>query len=57
MRYLVYDEDKQLLRKFATKHEALYFIKERKELCLSVLPKVKIDQFGQALSQLGLALF
>ena len=57
MRYQVIDEDGFVLRMFGTRHEAVYFMKGRSELCLNVLPKITIDRFGQALSQLGLALF
>ena len=57
MRYLVIDESNEVLRKFATKHEAQYFIKERPELWIQTLPKVKTDRYALALNQLGYCLF
>ena len=66
MRYEVYDESNEVLRKFATKHEAEYFTRNDKELWIKVLPKVavrckrtycvKTDPYGNAMARLGLAL-
>lgn len=56
MRYEVYDESNEVLRKFATKHEAEYFSRNDKELWIKVLPKVKTDPYGNAMARLGFAL-
>jgi hypothetical protein len=56
MRYEVLDETNEVLRKFATKHEAEYFKRLDNELWIRVLPKVKTDPYGNALARLGLAL-
>lgn len=57
MRYLVFDESNEVLRKFATKHEAEYFTRNDTQLWIKVLPKPKNDTYGTALTVLGLALF
>jgi hypothetical protein len=57
MRYLVFDESNEVLRKFATKHEAEYFTRNDTQLWIKVLPKPVIDTYGTALARLGLALF
>lgn len=57
MRYEVLDESNEVLRKFATKHEAVYFARIDDQLWIRVLPKPKNDTYGTALIVLGLALF
>jgi hypothetical protein len=57
MRYLVFDESNEVLRKFATKHEAEYFTRNDTQLWIKVLPNPKNDTYGTALTVLGLALF
>ena len=57
MRYEVYDESNQVLRRFATRHEAEYFTRMDKELWIKILPKLKTDPYGNAMERLGLALF
>jgi hypothetical protein len=56
MRYEVLDETNEVLRKFATKHEAEYFKRLDNELWIRVLPRVKTDPYGNAMARLGLAL-
>jgi hypothetical protein len=56
MRFEVLDENNEVLRKFATKHEAEYFKRLDNELWIKVLPKPVIDTYGTALARLGLAL-
>ena len=57
MRYLVFDESNEVLRKFVTKHEAEYFTRNDEQLWIKVLPKPKNDTYGTALTVLGSALF
>jgi hypothetical protein len=56
MRYCVYDESNEVLRKFATKHEAEYFTRNDKELWIKVLPRIKTNLYGNAMARLGSAL-
>jgi hypothetical protein len=56
MRFLVFDESNEVLRKFATKHEAEYFTRNDTQLWIKVLPKPVIDPYGNAMEKLGLAL-
>lgn len=57
MRYEVRDGNNEIVRLFATRHEAVYFSKLDNELCVHVRKKIKIDHFAIALNQLGACLF
>ena len=56
MRYKVFDEDNEVVRCFATKHEAEYFSRLDTGLWIKVLPKQKKDTYGTALAVLGFSL-
>lgn len=56
LRFEVVEADGALLRRFATRHEARYFMRMDDTLGLNVLPVVKVDYFSQALAKLGDAL-
>lgn len=57
MRYEVRDGNNEIVRLFATRHEAVYFSRLDEELWVNVRKKITIDHFAIALNQLGACLF
>ena len=55
-RFLVYD-DEGLVRRFRSKQEAEWFMKNKPEMTLKTLPKPKDKSYQKALEDYGEALF
>jgi len=55
-RFLVYDED-GLVRRFRAKHEATWFMHNKPEMTLKVLPKPKDTTYETMLELVGECLF